>query len=139
VNNPTGEITLLTNGKAELTEEEFTRLQAHNIHINETPVAAIKHEQGHVHHVVFRDGSNTAFDAVYAAIPFVQHSDIPVALGCALTEQGYIKTDASQKTSVAGVFACGDNTGMMRSVASAVASGNMAGAMVNLELTQEAF
>jgi thioredoxin reductase len=139
VHNLTDKITLLTIGKAAFAEEEFTRLQAHNIQVIEKPVASIEQVNGQVQQVIFSDGSSIAFDAVYAAVPFVQHSDIPVALGCILTDQGYLKTDASQKTSVAGVFACGDNTGMMRSVASAVASGNMAGVMVNLELTKEAF
>lgn len=139
VHNLTDKITLLTIGKAAFAEEEFTRLQAHNIQVIEKPVASIEQVNGQVQQVIFSDGSSIAFDAVYAAVPFVQHSDIPVALGCILTDQGYLKADASQKTSVAGVFACGDNTGMMRSVASAVASGNMAGVMVNLELTKEAF
>lgn len=139
VHNLTDKITLLTIGKTAFAEEEFTRLQAHNIQVIEKPVASIEQVNGQVQQVIFSDGSSIAFDAVYAAVPFVQHSDIPVALGCILTDQGYLKTDASQKTSVAGVFACGDNTGMMRSVASAVASGNMAGVMVNLELTKEAF
>lgn len=44
-----------------------------------------------------------------------------------------------QKTNIPGVFACGDNVTMMRSVANAVAQGNFAGAMVNKELSDEAF
>jgi thioredoxin reductase len=139
VNNLTSDITLLTIGEAEFTDEQLNRLQAHNIPIIKTAIAAIEHEHGQVKNVTFKDGSSTAFDAVYAALPFVQHSDIPVSLGCELTEEGYIKTDASQKTSIDGIFACGDNAGMMRSVASAIASGNMAGAMVNHALTQEVF
>ena len=79
------------------------------------------------------------FNAVYAAVPFEQHSDIPFNLGCELTEQGYIKVDNLQKTTLYGVFACGDNSSMMRSVANAVATGNLVGAMVNKELTEERF
>jgi len=40
---------------------------------------------------------------------------------------------------VDGIFACGDNTSMMRSVAYAVATGNIAGAMANNVLTEEEF
>lgn len=89
--------------------------------------------------IVFEDNSSMAFDAVYAAVPFVQHSDIPVALGCELTENGHIKVDGAGKTTVDGVFACGDNSSMMRSVSSAVFTGSMAGAMINRELTEEEF
>jgi len=56
-----------------------------------------------------------------------------------LTEHGYIKVDDFQKTTVAGVYACGDNAAMMRSLATAVYTGNLAGAMINSELTGEEF
>ncbi|MGN6212941.1 NAD(P)/FAD-dependent oxidoreductase [Parafilimonas sp.] len=139
VNNLTDDITILTSGKAGFTATQLARLQQHNIQIIEAEIAAIEHENGHIKNVVFKDGDKAGFNAVYAAIPFVQHSDIPVSMGCELTEHGYIKTDTFQKTTIDGVFACGDNAGMMRSVANAVAAGNIAGAMVNKELTEEVF
>jgi len=37
------------------------------------------------------------------------------------------------------VYACGDNASMMRSLATAVYTGNLAGAMINNELTGEKF
>ncbi len=139
VHNLTREVTVLTSGKSELTSEQVAKLAEHNIGIVETAISEIEHRQGYVQSVVFNDGNKTAFEAVYAAIPFTQHSDIPVALGCELTDQGYIKVDGSQKTTVDGVFACGDNSSMMRSVANAVYTGNITGAMVNRELTLENF
>lgn len=139
VNNLTDDITILTSGKAGFTATQLERLQQHNIQIIEAEIVAIEHENGHIKNVVFKDGDKAGFNAVYAAIPFVQHSDIPVSMGCQLTEHGYIKTDTFQKTTIDGVFACGDNAGMMRSVANAVAAGNIAGAMVNKELTEEVF
>ena len=69
----------------------------------------------------------------------VEHSDIPVSLGCELTEHGYIKVDDFQKTTVPGIYACGDNSNMMRSIANAVYSGNVTGVVVNRELTSEQF
>lgn len=44
-----------------------------------------------------------------------------------------------QKTTEEGIFACGDNSSMMRSVSIAVSSGTITGAIVNHELTQENF
>ena len=79
------------------------------------------------------------FDAVYAVVRFEQHSDIPASLGCELTETGHIKIDASQQTTVEGVYACGDNSSALRTVANAVYSGNLAGSMVNRKLTEERF
>ncbi|MEN7551503.1 NAD(P)/FAD-dependent oxidoreductase [Rapidithrix thailandica] len=139
VNNLTDELTLLTNGPSNLSSEQTEALQKYKIPIIETGVTNLEHEKGCLQQVVFKDGSSISLDAMYASLPFVQHSEIPVSLGCELTEQGYIQTDPFQKTTVPGVFACGDNASMMRSVANAVASGNIAGAMANHELTEEQF
>jgi thioredoxin reductase len=60
-------------------------------------------------------------------------------MGCELTDEGYIKIDAFQKTTIVGIFACGDNTTRMRTVANAVAMGTTAGMMVNKEIVFEEF
>lgn len=139
VNNLTDKITILTSGKADFNAEQGAKLHKHNITIVETKVSEIEHDNGYIKNVVFNDGTRMDFDAVYAAIPFVQHSDIPVSMGCELTEQGHIKTDMFQKTTVSGVFACGDNASMLRSVAYATSTGNIAGAMANHSITEEEF
>lgn len=139
VNNLTDDITILTSGKAEFTTEQSAKLNKHNIQIVEREITEIEHENGNIKNVIFKDGSKMNFNAVYASVPFKQHSDIPVDLGCELTEQGYIKVDNFQKTTIKGIFACGDNSTMMRSVAYAVATGNITGSMVNKELTDELF
>ena len=139
VYNLTNNITILTSSKAEFTEEQRKKLDQHEIPIIQSKISQIEHDDGQVSDVVFEDGKKMKFDAVYAAIPFVQHCEIPFQLGCELTEQGHLKIDQFQKTTVDGVFACGDNSSTMRSVANAVSSGNMAGAAVNKALTEEEF
>ncbi len=138
VSNLTKDITLLTNGKPALSEDQINTLRKHSITVVETSISEILHEDGNVREVAFNDGSKLSFAAIYFRPDFIQ-SDIPLALGCELTEQGYIKIDAMQKSSVANVFACGDNSSMMRSVANAVATGNMTGAVINRELAAEQF
>lgn len=139
VNNLTESITILTNGSADFNAEQMDKLNKRHIKIIETKISGFKNNKGHIQNVVFDDLTKMPFDVVYAAIPFQQHSEIPVALGCELTEHGYLKVDPLQKTMTPGVFACGDNTNMMRSVANAVYSGNLTGAAVNAELTNEQF
>ena len=139
ISNLTADLTILTRGKADFKPEQIDKLNAHNIKIVETDIAEIEHKSGYLKNLVFKDGKRMVFDAVYAAIPFVQHSDIPVTLGCELAESGHIKVDQFQKTTVEGIYACGDNSTGMRSVANAVASGNLAGAMLNMELVQGSF
>ena len=139
VNNLTNDITIFTMGKADFSAEDLAKFSKHNIKIVETTISEIEHENGQLNHLVLDDGSRLDYTALYAAVPFTQHSDIPQALGCALTEQGYISIDNFQSTTVKGIYACGDNSGMMRAVANAVYGGNFAGAMVNKELTDEQF
>lgn len=139
VNNLTDNITILTSGKTYFSDVQLQKLKDHHIDIIDKEVLEIVHHLGNVNAVTFTDGSQVKFDAIYASVPFIQHSQIPQELGCELNEQGYIKTDSFQMTNIEGVFACGDNTSPMRSVANAVAAGNLTGAMVNKILTEENF
>ena len=139
VKNLSDSITILTSGKADFDEDQLTKLHKHNIKIIEKEISGIKHENGSLERILFNDGSSEDFDAAYATIPFQQHSNIPGALGCDLNEQGYIQVDSMQKTTVPGIYACGDNCSPLRSVANAVYAGNIAGAVLNMELTQETF
>ncbi|WP_111307871.1 NAD(P)/FAD-dependent oxidoreductase [Confluentibacter sediminis] len=139
VNNLTDDLTILTNGPMDFEAAALKKFQAHHIDVKEKEIAAIEHADGHMKKIVFKDGSKETFLAAYAAIPFEQTVSIPMALGCELTAQGHIQVDAFQQTTVEGVFACGDNASPMRAVAHAVATGNMAGAMVNKTLTEAHF
>ncbi len=135
----TEDLTLFTNGISSLLPEQTNLLRQHNIRIVEKQVAQLQQEKGHLQSIVFEDGSKEALKALYTKAPFEQSCSIPIALGCALTEEGYIEVDAMQKTSVPGIYACGDNTTMKRSVANAVAMGNTVGAVLNKELIEEKF
>ena len=139
VNNLTPNLTIFTKGPSTFTGEQLRQLDRHNIPVVETEVVAFEHREGYIDRVVLQDHASVPIQALYASIPFVQHSDIPASLGCTLTEEGRIETDSFQQTTVPGVFACGDNASKMRSVAGAVASGNLAGAMANSKLTGEQF
>lgn len=139
VNNLTDKLTLLTNGKPDFTDEQSLKLQQHNVSITETAVTEIEHKNGAVKRVIFSDGTIMPYDTLYAALPFTQHSDIPASLGCELTEQGHIKVGKFQETNINGIYACGDNSNMMRSVALAVSTGSAAGAVVNGKLIEESF
>ncbi|RFS15066.1 NAD(P)/FAD-dependent oxidoreductase [Emticicia sp. C21] len=135
----TKDLMLFTNGKSTLTEEQSNKLKKYNITVVETDIDALVHTDGYIEKIVLKDGPAIALNAVYYRPVFVQHSDILQALGCELTEHGLIRVDSFQKTTIAGVFACGDNSNPMRSVAMAVASGSATGAFVNHELIGETF
>ena len=139
VKNLTEDVTILTQGKANFTDEQLEKLKRNNIQIIESEISELKHDNGIVESIIFSDQTEMKFEAVYGAFPFHQHSEIPKNLGCEFTEFGHIKTDQFQKTNIPGIFVCGDNSSMMRSVSNAVMTGNVAGAMVNMELMTDFF
>lgn len=138
VSHWTKELSLLTNGKSTLTPEQTAKLEKHNIAIVETDIEEIRHNNGQVEKVIFKDTTSIVLKVIYSGPEFTQHSDLPEKLGCEMTEQGLIKVDESQKTTVPGVFACGDNSNF-RVVSLAVSSGTTAGVVSNFELIDETF
>jgi thioredoxin reductase len=139
IRNWTKDLTLFTNGKSTLTTEQTSTLKEHGIDLIETGIDAFEHTNGFMEQVRLKDGSSLKLKAMYAKLPFIQHSDIPEMLGCTLTELGLIQIDSFQKTTIPGVYACGDNVTQMRSVSNAVAMGTLVGAVLNKELVDEEF
>jgi thioredoxin reductase len=105
----------------------------------EKEISAIEHSNGYIRNVIFKDNTPMKLTALFARPDFTQQCDIPQALGCELTEEGYIKVDDFHKTSIPGVYAAGDNTTMFRAVSAAVAAGNKTGALINKEIIEESF
>lgn len=139
ISNWTKDLTLFTNGKSILTAGQSAKLASHRIETSEKEIEKIEHTKGYLRNIVFKDGTTASIKVLYAPVPFEQHCNIPKALGCELTDEGYIKTDLFQRTTVPGVYACGDNTSRMRTVANAVATGTTAGISVSKEMIFEQF
>ena len=139
ISNWTDDLTLYTNGESMLSNDETQKLTARGINIVESEIAELKHVEGYLTQLVFKDGTVAPIKAVYANSSFDQHCSIPESLGCQLTEEGYIKVDAEQMTTVEGIYACGDNTTRMRTVSNAVALGTTTGMMLNKQMILEDF
>jgi thioredoxin reductase len=137
--NWTKDLTLFTNGPASFTAEQREKLQQHQVSIIEKEIVQLKHTNGSLHTILFKDGSAFSIKALYAPSSFEQHCKIPAALGCELTEEGYIKIDAAMETSVKDIYAIGDNAAKIRTVANAVAMGTTAGMMISKKMITEAF
>ncbi|RYC68861.1 NAD(P)/FAD-dependent oxidoreductase [Spirosoma sordidisoli] len=131
------QLTLFTNGPATLTPDQRQTLAQLQIPIVDTPIAALEHEEGRLTAVLFADGTRAHPAAVFARVPFRQHTDLASQLGCTLTEHGLIKTTEAGETNVPGVYAAGDATTLFRQVAIAVASGAKTGAWLNRQLIDE--
>jgi len=139
ISNWTNKLTMFTNGPAALTDDQNERLKKHNIRIDEKEIRSLAHTNGYIENIVFRDGTTTNVKVIYAPVIFEQHCKIPEALGCELTEDWYLKIDAFQETTVKGVYACGDNTSRMRTVANAIGMGIATGMTVSKRMIFEHF
>jgi thioredoxin reductase len=139
IRNWTHDLILFTNGTSTLTADHTEQLEKRRITIVEKEVASLEHTNGHLQNIIFRDGTKSSVKTVYARTPFEQHCRIPESLGCGLTEEGYIKVDPFQETTVSGIFACGDNATRTRTIANAVAMGTAAGMTVSKKMIFEQF
>lgn len=139
INNWTKDLKLCTNGKSALTPEQTQILNQHKIEIIENEIESFEHENGNIKNIVFKNGGKTAVKAIYHRPAFEQHCPLPEIMGCELNEQGLLKVDAFQKTTVPGIYASGDNHNPARSVAMVVYTGSFAGAIINRELIEEDF
>lgn len=136
--NWTKQLTVFTNGKSALTNEQTQKLLERNIQVIEGTFKEIIHLDGFLNSILLTDGSSHILNVLYARPPFEQHSLVPQQIGCEINALGYIQVDEFQKTSIAGIFAAGDNTSKFRAVSAAVAAGGKAGALINHELVAEA-
>lgn len=138
ISNWTKKLTIFTNGKSNFTKEQAEKISSKNFQIIEKEILKVNHSEGKVESVEFADNSKAEVKAIYARPDFEQHCKIPIDLGCEINEQGFLKVDAFQKTTVKNIYACGDNCAM-RSLALAVSTGTMAGVLANKELIEEEF
>lgn len=134
IRNWTEKLTLFTNGPSTLKDEQLVAILKHGIPVVEKEIDYLHHDHGHVEQIVFKDSSSVELKAIYTRPETEQHCKIPQTLGCELSDQGLIKVDVFQKTTLDHVFACGDSASPLRSVAYAVAAGNIAGAVANNDL-----
>jgi len=105
----TPHVTVFTLGQSlGLSERERALLAGATIRVIETQVAEVFVEQNALVGLNTVDGSEYRFDTLYSALGARARSDIAVPLGVACAESGCISTDRHQRTSVPGVYACGD-------------------------------
>lgn len=137
ISNWTKDLTLYTNGKSTLTKEQNSVLNNLNINIVEKEIKKVEQFAGHIDHIIFKDATKAKVNFMYTKTDLKQNTSIPIDLGCELTDEGYIKVDPMQRTTIPGIFSCGDNSSQMRTLANAVSTGTTAGMVLNKEFVLE--
>ncbi|MCY1534117.1 Ferredoxin--NADP reductase [compost metagenome] len=139
ISNWTNALTLFTNGPSTVDGAKSGILKNKGILIIEKKIRAIEHREGHIEYLLFEDGSRIFMKALYAPSPFEQHCNIPQQIGCELTTEGYVKVDGAHETTVPGIYAIGDCSSKMRTVAGAVSSGTSCGIQLSKKMILEEF
>ncbi|MFB9275861.1 NAD(P)/FAD-dependent oxidoreductase [Cohnella cellulosilytica] len=135
----TDRFTICTNGPDELTDEQREELRRHRVPLFDSPIRRIESDDGIVREVVLADGTAVPCRGLFFRPELALGSDLPQALGCALTDIGTAEIDAFGKTSVPGVYSAGDAASRMHQAIAAASMGALAAAMINNELNAEAW
>jgi thioredoxin reductase len=137
------DVTLFTDGPAELDAQDAERLRAAGVAVDERPVAGLRGPGDTLTAVTFDDGGERACRGLLVPVTLHQRSALAEQLGAAAAEPGPVVVDAidvdpSFHTGVPGLFAAGDVSVQMPSVANAIAAGSSAAAMIVHDLMAEA-
>ncbi|RDJ20962.1 NAD(P)/FAD-dependent oxidoreductase [Bosea caraganae] len=102
----TDRISLILDGRDGLAEPVAKRLASIGVRVIGGPAEQFALEANGLS--LSTAAGRLCFEAVYPALGSVIHSELATALGAAVTEEGCIKVDSHQRTSVAGLYAAGD-------------------------------
>ncbi len=131
----TDDVTLYADGPAELDEDECAQLAGAGVRIEERRVAGL-HGPGHeLTELELDGGERRDCSGLLVGVTLHQRSGLAERLGARAAEPGPLAADALAldeqfQTSVPGLFAAGDLSGRMPSVANSVAAGAGAAGMV---------
>ena len=133
----TRDVVLLTAGRLELPDEVRARLAAAGVRIEERAVVRLVAEGERLARIEFTEGDPLPCDVLFAH-PHQYQVELVRSLGLELDATGYVRVDPARgETSVPGIYAAGDLVTPRQSAVLAAASGAIAAAMLNHELTLE--
>jgi thioredoxin reductase len=137
--NWTDNLTLCLAEEWQPTSAQRKRLARYGIHIIETPIAALESTETKLQAVRFTDGMTLRCDALFIRTKLTHRTPFAYDLGCAVDVNNMVKIDLMGRTSIAGVYAAGDLSSPMRSVAVSVAQGAAAAYGINADLVNQDF
>jgi len=115
---------------------EREQLEARAIGIVEGPVTRLVVEDDRLQGVELAGGRVVRRDAVFVRPTLVPNSDLLVGLGCATHDNGWVVTDQTGRTSVAGVWVAGNAGNPRAQVITAAGEGSTAAIAINADLVE---
>ena len=128
------DVTLFSDGPAGLDVDETARLEAAGVTVDERHVSGLGGPDDTLTAVTFADGTERSCRGLLVPVTMHQRSSLAAQLGAVIRPRHLaadaVAVDAKFATDVPGLFAAGDLCVDLPSVASAVAAGSAAAAMV---------
>ncbi|MCC7446101.1 MAG: NAD(P)/FAD-dependent oxidoreductase, partial [Anaerolineae bacterium] len=137
--NLTDNLTLCAAEGWKLTLAQRERLTRFGIQVVERPIAALESVGTQIQAVRFVDGTRLICDALFIRPKTTHRTSFAHDLGCQVDEHDIVQVDRRGRTSTEGVYAAGDLSSPMRSVAIAVAQGAAAAYGINADLINQDF
>jgi thioredoxin reductase len=128
---------VFTNGDKNLSPETIAAMKNRGICIVNSEITKANHEDGQIKSITAATGATYKLDAVFIKPQMLQKCDHVEALGCKLNDNNLIEATEWGATNVHGIYAAGDCTNHVRTIAHAISSGNKTAIGINNELCAE--
>jgi thioredoxin reductase len=119
-----------------LTTTERSQLVARAIRVVEGSIEQLVIDDDQLRGIEMDDGRVVACEALFVPPRFVPNNRLLVDLGCEVDDDGWITTDRTGRTSVAGVWAAGNVVDPRAQVITAAGAGSTAAIALNADLTE---
>jgi thioredoxin reductase len=133
------EVTLFTDGTCTLPDDIRSSIERNGVRVREEHIVELSGPGREVAGVSLESGETVECGGLMIAPTQELHSDLPARLGCAITADGRVQAQPDGRTTVSGVYVAGDLGPGMQSVASAIATGSVAGAVLNFAFAEQDF
>jgi thioredoxin reductase (NADPH) len=131
-------VMISTNGKEPKWDSDHAEwLKEYRISFRRDRICMVEHDEGHLRAFTFEQGDPVKIEAAFTIRDDVYHSHLAESAGAALDAEGQIIVDASQRTSVPGLYAAGCVTPANCQMIIAAGQGAIAAQVINRDLFEE--
>ncbi len=130
-------VTLFTDGKKYMRQEEKNILRKKNIQVITTPIQSFESKNRNLKNIILETGEKHVAEALFFSNGYEFQCDLVESLGCNLGKGTLALTDKSQQTNIKGLYVVGDASKDVQFVVVAAAEGAKAGVYINKELMNE--
>ena len=133
------DVIFCTDGPGELSQKCLDKLARHHIPLYEDKIVTLTSKDNKLEAIVFEEGKIVPRAAIFFNAPCLQRSDLAKQLSCEFDEDGGVKTNKYEATSVPGLFVAGDTSRDVFQAIVGAGEGSAAAVAINMSLAAEDF